>query len=178
MRKAISFLFLILVGCQTGTVGSSWFTDKAIEHGMKDGSIMIGKSKSQVSSVIRPTYSGCIKRKITQQGTVELWDFATKLCGANSRNRYALVFRDDTLVEIREVRSIQDLSLDNVSFPPPTAPTTPTIDPQSPPNVDCELGLVLKNNPLKGKWECTKECESGYVSAYNTLTKKWDCVAK
>lgn len=85
-------------------------TDTQIERAWNSGKIRIGSTTQEVYNAgIQPTYSGCVKQKITADGTMELWDFATKACGANLANSYVLIFQDGRLIEIRSVSSIYDV---------------------------------------------------------------------
>lgn len=86
-------------------------TDTQIERAWNSGKIRIGSTQQEVYNAgIQPTYSGCVKQKITADGTMELWDFASNVCGANLANSYVLIFRDGRLIEIRSVSSIYDLA--------------------------------------------------------------------
>lgn len=104
------FLFLLMVVCLT-SCASMLPTDTQIERAYNKGQIRIGSTQQEVLNAgIQPTYSGCVKQKVTSNGTMELWDFATKVCGANLANNYVLIFQNGVLIEIRSVTSVYDMS--------------------------------------------------------------------
>ena len=97
------FLSLLLFAC------GHLFSDTTIEKGMNSGQIRIGASKNEVAAVTGYPITLCIKARLKEDGSYEMWDFATKNCAINLMNGYALIFRDDQLIEIRTVRTMLDM---------------------------------------------------------------------
>ncbi|GEM_PF-6483867 len=106
MKRIILLIgFISLLGC------AGALTDVTIEKAYNSGQLRLGMTQAQVAQIIRPTYSGCVKQSVTQDGTWVLWDFATKVCGANLANSYVLIFHNDQLAEIRSVKTVHDMHL-------------------------------------------------------------------
>ena len=100
---------LVLVGC-----GSLAPTDVQVQRAYNSGKIYIGAPMDQVANAMGGyPPSWCVKQKITADGTLVLWDYATSgnLCGTNLAASYALVFKNGYLVEIRQVTNQLDLQL-------------------------------------------------------------------
>lgn len=90
-------------------------SDNKIQDAINSNKIRIGSTKEEVGEAgIEPAYYGCVKHKRTQEGLLELWNFSNDMCNSMTNNNYALLFRDGVLVEIREVTSENDLTLDSV----------------------------------------------------------------
>lgn len=101
MRLMIILFIIFMIGC-TG------FHDIAIQKEIQKGTIHIGSSKSDVANVISAPSKFCVKTKIRTDGTYEMWDYASNLCGINFIQSFILIFKDDSLIEIRNVSSILD----------------------------------------------------------------------
>lgn len=89
--------------------GGSFFKDQAINQGMQTGQIRLGASKASVASVTGYPMSFCTQSRIKEDGTYEMWDFATKNCASNLSASYVLIFKNDSLIEIRTVHGRQDM---------------------------------------------------------------------
>ena len=112
------YALLFVVACNCLLSCASVMTDNKIENALNSNQIRLGSTKEDVSDAgIEPAYHGCVKHKRTEEGLLELWDFSTDICTANTSNDYALVFRDGVLIEIRKVTSENDLNLDVINFP-------------------------------------------------------------
>ena len=98
----VSIIALYLSGC------SFFWTDIKLAKGFSEGQIKLGMSKDEAYKFISPAV-GCTKIKRTAEANYEMWDFATRFCGTNLVNSYALVFTNNKLIEIRTVQSIGDL---------------------------------------------------------------------
>jgi hypothetical protein len=103
-----SLLILLLLSCSP-----AWYTptDTMVRRGMQSGQIRIGASAGEVAEAIGGISHLCVKRRITAQGTYELWDLTTHtgLCGGNLSTNYVFIFKDSTLIEIREAHTVHDL---------------------------------------------------------------------
>ncbi|HET6421154.1 MAG TPA: hypothetical protein VFG19_13415 [Geobacteraceae bacterium] len=108
MKIIFTLLFIFLTGC-AGMGGM--FEDVKIENALKAGHIYIGSDMDQVAGVTGWPPSSCRKTKITENGNIELWDFASGSCAANLAHCYALIFKDGKLSEIRKVNTRLDMQL-------------------------------------------------------------------
>lgn len=99
----------LLTACASGPFV---FQDMRIREGITSGQIRIGCTQQDVLKVqgirIMPY---CTKSKITADGQIDLWDFATKMCGVNLNESYALIFKNGLLIEIRTVKNQLDLQI-------------------------------------------------------------------
>jgi hypothetical protein len=98
--KIIAVLFFILSGC---------FTDVAMTKGMRSGQVQLGASKEGVALAVGYPFRNCVKTRIRADGNYEMWDYASQGCAFNLAEGYALIFRNDELIEIRTVHSFLDL---------------------------------------------------------------------
>lgn len=107
LLRIISIFLLYFISC-----ASMMPTDTQIEKAYNNGQIRIGSTQQEVinAGIVPVPLAGCVKQKITSEGTMELWDFATRVCGANLSNSYILIFKNGTLIEIRSVTSIYDVT--------------------------------------------------------------------
>ena len=104
MKSIVLLISILLL-----SIGCIGFTDQAITRGTQTGQIKIGASKQEVISVTGYPVFGCIKTRQKEDGTYEMWDFATRWCGTNWSASYVLIFRDDKLIEIRTVKDRLDM---------------------------------------------------------------------
>lgn len=114
MRKIIHFILKLLLWGISGNLNTIYGNPR-IEEALLTGTISIGATKEEIKSIIgEPPFSFCIYRLSTQDGIYELWDFSpykSSFCGGNWSINYALIFKNDKLIEIRKVNSIDDLHL-------------------------------------------------------------------
>ena len=94
-------LLCILTGC---------FTDISLTRAIRTGRIQIGLSEEQVAKAVGYPSKGCIQSKWENGAHYEMWDYATYWCASNLRQDYALIFKDDSLIEIRIVQSDADMA--------------------------------------------------------------------
>lgn len=98
----IAFVSLLLSGC-------SGFDDARIRQHMQAGQLKIGASKQAIATLMGTRPSFCMKRKATADATLEMWDYVSSGCAANLTESYILIFKDNTLAEIRTVQSRLDM---------------------------------------------------------------------
>lgn len=91
-----------LAGCMA-------FDDARIRQAMQNGQLKIGTPKHEAHAALGGQPSFCVKRKMTSENSMELWDFVSTGCAANLTENYVLIFRNDTLAEIRTVHSQLDM---------------------------------------------------------------------
>lgn len=112
--RLIKFILGVLLWTISGNP-RALYADIKIEQAISSGEIWIGATKKQVKGVIgEPPFSFCIYQTIKKEGVYELWDFSSyrsSFCGNNRARSYALLFKNDILIEIRSVNSIYDLHL-------------------------------------------------------------------
>ena len=94
---------IFLSGC------SFFLTDIMLARGIVSGRIKLGMSIAEISKATGGPSFGCVKTRQTTEARFEMWDFATRFCGSNLATGYALVFKNNKLVEIRTVQNIRDL---------------------------------------------------------------------
>ena len=100
---------LILLAVVSGLLVSgcmNFGTDVVIKKGINSGKIRLGASKSEVASITGYRSPMCMNQRTKANGKYELWDFASDLCGFNLVQTYVLIFKDDTLIEIRTVKTL------------------------------------------------------------------------
>lgn len=114
MKRLIKFILGVLLWAVSGNP-RALYADIKIEEAVSSGEIWIGATKERVRAVIgEPPFSFCIYQIRTKDGVYELWDFSSyksRFCGNNWARSYALVFKNDTLIEIRTINSVHDLHL-------------------------------------------------------------------
>lgn len=96
------FTLLVIAGC-------SAFDDARIRQSMQDGQLKLGMPKHKVQAVLGDRPSFCVKRKLITDNSTELWDFVSAGCASNLTENYVLIFRNDSLSEIRTVSSQLDM---------------------------------------------------------------------
>lgn len=107
------YTLLLMIGFYCLLSCTTVMTDNKIENAVNSNQIHVGSTKEEVSNAgNEPAYYGCVKHKSTKEGLLELWDFSQDMCSANTSNDYALVFQDGVLIEIRKIKSENDLNLD------------------------------------------------------------------
>ena len=72
----------------------------------------MGDKKDQILVTgIKPAYPTCIIIKRIGKDNYEVWEFTSKGCETELIKGYALIFRNETLVQIRKITNINDLNL-------------------------------------------------------------------
>ena len=102
----MKFLFLFIF---SSFLSGCMAHDVQIDRAINSGQIYIGASVREVAGIVGRPAPWCRKEKQTENGYMEMWDFATRSCGANLMHSYVLVFRNDSLTEIRTVQSMLDM---------------------------------------------------------------------
>lgn len=98
---------LLLTGC-----GAMQPYDMRIDRAAAEGRLQLGMSQQEVAAAIGyEPLPFCQKSRVTERGTLVLWDLASRSCGANLMRSYALIFTNNKLSEIRTVQNILDLQL-------------------------------------------------------------------
>lgn len=103
-------LYLLCLISITITLGGCLgTTDVLIRKGIDTGQIRLGSSKAAVGSVVTQPSFLCTHKRIKTDGVYEMWDYASRGCGFNMFEAYALIFKDDQLIEIRTISHPADL---------------------------------------------------------------------
>lgn len=102
-KLIVVFMVVLLTGC------SFFWTDIKIAKGITSGQIRLGMVAEDVYKATGGPGIGCVKTRQTTEAKYEMWDFATRFCGTNLMISYALVFKNNKLIEIRTVNTIRDL---------------------------------------------------------------------
>lgn len=86
--------------------------DMRIDKAAAEGRLRLGMSQREVAAAIGyEPLPFCQKSRLTERGTLVLWDLASRSCGANLMRSYALIFTNDKLTEVRTVQNLLDLQL-------------------------------------------------------------------
>lgn len=72
----------------------------------------MGDKKEQIKTTgIQPVYPTCIIIKEVGKDSYEIWEFTSKGCETELIKGYALIFRNETLIQIRKITDIKDLQI-------------------------------------------------------------------
>ncbi len=90
--------------------GEDRFTQQQKPESYIDAQLKIGDTIDQVheQGIVIP-HDTCKKEKNIDNENYQLWDFATNSCQTEKIKGHALLFREVNLVEIRQVKDINDL---------------------------------------------------------------------